>query len=471
VRLSEKGSRKREGGGRIEGKETCMPKFKEYHQSQMMLIPPSLEEKIAQDHLARYISRVVDELDTSEIERSYSELGCPAYHPKMLLKLLLYGYSMGIRSSRRIQRASREDVVFMWLAGMQEPDFRTISDFRKDRLKDIKKMFRQVLEICSELGMVRCGKISIDGTKIEANSSRYKLTYRKKLEKSKARYEEKIEEILKEAGEVDEEEDRLYGDKDGYSLDREYSGDEIRKALKEVTRKREKLTRQSDKLKAKINLIDGKLERLGGRNSFGNTDPDATLMLMKEGSLGVGYNVQIATENQLIVGYGVFQRPNDNHLLIPMVDEVESNLGKMPEAIIADKGYCSQENYQYAENRGIKAAIPPQTYDYDIAARHRGNYRYSKNLGYERLKVKMLDFLESEEGKGLMDRRKHDVEPTFGDVKHNMGFRKLLLRLMPKAATETGLVCLAHNIKKMRVWLQRLDTDSENGTIRAQFLT
>ena len=189
-----------------------MPKFKEYHQGQMMLMPPSLEEKVAHDHLARYISQVVDELDTSKIEAGYSELGCPGYHPKMLIKLLLYGYSTGVRSSRRIQRASREDVVFMWLAGMQEPDFRTISDFRKDRLKDIKDIFRQVLEICYELGMVRCGKVSIDGTKIEANSSRYKLTYRKTLEKSKAKYEEKVEEILKEAERVDEEEDRLYGE-------------------------------------------------------------------------------------------------------------------------------------------------------------------------------------------------------------------------------------------------------------------
>jgi len=431
-----------------------MPKFKEYHQSQIMLMPPSLEEKVAKDHLGRYISQVVDELDTTEIERRYSELGCPAYHPKMLIKLLVYGYSMGIRSSRRIQRATQEDVVFMWLAGMQEPDFRTISDFRKDRLIDIKQIFRQVLGLCSELGMVKCGKVSIDGTKIEASTSRYKLTYRKKLEKSKANYEKKIDEILEEAERVDAEEDRLYGDKDGYSLEREITREDIRKALKKLGQDKDKLKRQMKKIENKVELVDSKLKRMGdGRNSYGNTDPDATLMLMKEGSLGVGYNVQLATENQVIVGYGVFQRPNDNHLFEPMIKEVEANLGKLPQVAVADKGYCSQYNYAYAESRGISAAIPPQTYDYDIAARHKGTYKYSRNLEYERLKVKMLDFLETEIGKNLLDSRKHDVEPTFGDIKHNMGFRKLLLRKLPKVNVETALTCIAHNIKKIRTRL------------------
>ena len=269
-----------------------MARFKEYHQNQIMLMPPSLEEKVAEGHLARYISRVVDELDIEEIEEGYSEVGCRAYHPRMLIKLLLYGYSIGIRSSRRIQKETREDVVFMWLAGLQEPDFRTISDFRKDRIKDIKKLFKQVLETCRELGMVRCGKVSIDGTKIEANSGKHKLTFRKKLEKSKARYEDTVEEILKEAERIDAEEDRLYGDKDGYTLDRQFTLEEIRKALKKVNREKEKLVRKVEKVKAKVAVIDKKLECLGSdRNSFGNTDHDATLMPMKGGSLGVGLSL------------------------------------------------------------------------------------------------------------------------------------------------------------------------------------
>lgn len=432
-----------------------MAKFKEYHQNQIMLMPPSLEEKVPEGHLARYISRVVDELDIDEIEKGYSEIGCRAYHPRMLIKLLIYGYSIGIRSSRRIQKETQEDVVFMWLAGLREPDFRTISDFRKDRIKDVKKLFTQVLGICRELGMIRCGKVSIDGTKIEANSGKHKLTFRKKLEKSKAKYEDVVEEILKEAERIDEEEDRLYGSKDGYTLDRQFTPEEIRKALKKVSREKDKLTRKTEKVQAKIAVIDKKLEHLGNdRNSFGNTDHDATLMLMKDGSLGVGYNIQMATEDQVIVGFGVYQHPADTKLLRPMIEEVEQNLGIKPEAIVTDKGYCSHRNYEYVISRGIKPAIPPQTYDYDIAARHKGTYKRSKNEAYEDLKVGVLDFLETEEGKQLLDKRKHDIEPTFGDIKHNMGFRKFLLRLKPKVTIEVGLVVIAHNIKKIKSWLE-----------------
>ncbi len=341
----------------------------------------------------------------------------------------------------------------MWLSGIQEPDFRTISDFRKDRLKDIKKLFKQILEICAELGMVRCGKVRIDGTKIEANSSRQKLVFRKKLERSLKGYEDKIDQILKEAEEVDAEEDRIYGDTDGYFIE-PHSVEEIKKALKKLNQKRERLERGKGRLQAKAEIVDQKLKIMGDkRNSYGTTDPDATLMLMKNDSLGVGYNVQMATEHQVIVGYGVFQRRADNRLLSVMVDEVENNLGIKPQAVVADRGYCSQSNYEYLASYGIRGAIPPNTYDYDRAARHKGIYRSSKNHDYERLKIAMLDFLETEEGKGLLDRRKHDVEPTFGDIKHNMGFRKLLLRGLPKVNIEMGLVAIAHNLKKMKTWL------------------
>jgi len=208
-------------------------------------------------------------------------------------------------------------------------------------------------------------------------------------------------------------------------------------------------------VQAKITAVNERLRRMGDdRNSFGSTDHDATLMLMKEGSLGVGYNVRMATENHVIVDFGLFQKPNDNHLLQPMIEEVEQNLGMKPKAVVTDKGYCSHSNYEYVASRGTKAAIPPQTYDYDIVARRKGTYKYSKNLEYERLKVRMLDFLETEEGQGLLNRRKHDIEPTFGDIMHNMAFRKSLLRFKPKVTTEVGLVSIAHNIKKIRSWLE-----------------
>ncbi len=440
-----------------------MGKFKEYRQHQIMLMPPNLEDKVSVNHLARYIDRAMDEIDISAIEESYSELGCPAYHPRMLLKVIVYGYSIGLRSSRRLQKELREDVVFMWLSGMQEPDFRTLSDFRKDRLKDIQRIFNQVLELCTELGMVRCGRISIDGTKIEANSGKHKITFRKKLAKSLSRYEDKVAEILQEAEEIDAAEDRLYGEQDGYSLEDPPSSEEIQKALKRLQQKKAKLEREKGKLQDKAAVVSEKLKNMGeNRNSYGNTDPDATLMLMKNESLGMGYNVQMATEDQVIVAYGIFQRPNDNHLLQPMIEETEKNTGQKPETVMADKGYCSQSNYEYLQNRGIKGAIPPQTFNFDMPARHRGTYRRTQNAAYEDLKIAMLDFLDTKEGKGLLDRRKHDIEPTFGDIKHNMGFRKFSLRRLPKVTIEMGLIAIAHNLKKVKSWLESPDWVSVN---------
>jgi len=449
-----------------------MAKYKEYRQNQIMLMPPSLEEKVPMDHLARYINEVVEGLDLREIEEGYSEVGCRAYHPRMLLKLLIYGYSIGIRSSRRIRKEAREDLIFMWLAGMQEPDFRTISDFRKARVGDIQLLFQQVLDTCIELGMVKCGNITLDGTKVAANSGKNKLTFRKSLEKRKNNYQQKIEEILAEAEKLDIEEDRLYGDTDGYSLPKSYTKDEIRKALKKINRDRRKLEKQSNKLNGKMEVVNSKIDRLGDeRNSFGNTDQDATLMLMKEGYLGVGYNIQMATENQVVVGYGVYQKPNDVHLLEPMIKEIETNLGMRPGSIIADKGYCSQSNYEYVEGKGIQAVIPPNTFDDDRVAIRKGTYTPSKNITYDRMKLRMIDFLETEEGKKLLERRKHDIEPTFGDIKHNMGFRKLLLRGIPKVKIEIGLVSIAHNIKKIKRWMEMRDIGllfgAENHVIQA----
>jgi hypothetical protein len=201
-------------------------------------------------------------------------------------------------------------------------------------------------------------------------------------------------------------------------------------------------------------VVNDKLDHMGeDRNLFGNTDKNATLMLMKNDSLGVGYNVQMATENQVIVGFGVFQDRADTYLLKPMIEEIEHNFGITPEVIMADKGYSSKKNYEYLACRGMKSAIPPHTFDYDILARHKGTYKSSENLTYEPYNVNMLDFLETEKGRELLNKRKWDVEPTFGDIKHNIGFRKLLLRFMPKVKMEVGLVSIAHNIKKIKTWL------------------
>lgn len=346
----------------------------------------------------------------------------------------------------------------MWLAGMQEPDFRALSDFRKARILNLKHLFRQVLKMCQELGMVQCGRIHIDGTKIAANCGRNKLTYRKTLEARKQKYEDEIDRIFEEAEAIDREEDRLYGDKDGYSMDRVYTAEEIRQALKKVEREKTRVEKKRKEKQNKKAIVEERLQRLGEqRNSYGTTDPDSTLMAMKEGYLSPGYNVQMARENQVIVGYGVYENRTDVRLLEPMIEEVEHNLEAEPEVVVADKGYGSQRNYSYLEKRQLKAAIPPARFDYDRRALRQGNYRPSQDMLYERHKRAMMEYLQSTEGKKLMKARKNDIEPTFGDIKHNMAFRKFLLRLHPKVNVEIGLIAIAHNIKKMKTYLKKPD--------------
>jgi transposase len=173
--------------------------FKAYAQNQAQLLPSSLSDLVENDHIARLISSAVDEMDLSAIEASYSSQGCRAYHPAMLLKILVYGYSIGLRSSRKISDRLKEDVVFMWLAGRQTPDFRTIALFRKDRLTDFKTVFAHVVELCTDLGMARVGTISVDDTKFAANTSRNRVVYRKRLEKRKQSITDKIDAIIQEA--------------------------------------------------------------------------------------------------------------------------------------------------------------------------------------------------------------------------------------------------------------------------------
>lgn len=431
-----------------------MVKFKEYNQNQMMLLPPNLEDKVPQEHIARFISQVVDQLDIKEIESQYTDGGCRAYHPRLLVKILLYGYSVGVRSSRKIQQKIQEDLVFMWLAGMQEPNFRTISDFRKERLLNIKDLFSQVLEMCFELGMVKCGKVSLDGTKIEANSSRNKVTYRKSLERRKSKYEDKIDAILQEADEIDRLEDEMYGDGDGYSLERPVTTEEIKEALDKINKQKKQANKKLKENIAKLEVVHDQLNTLNNRNSYGNTDQDATLMQMKEGYLGVGYNLQMVSENQVILDYDLYQRPNDVKLLEPQISNLQSRLKRTPEAVLADKGYGSQANYEYLEKEGIQAVIPHYMFEYDKREIKNGTYKPSKNRIYERYKQEMLSLLGSQKGKALLKRRSNDIEPVFGNIKYNMNFRKFLLRLLPKATIEVGLVSLAHNIQKLKKHLK-----------------
>lgn len=309
--------------------------FKPYVQSQNQLLPPSLEELISSDHLARLVSQAVDQLDISVIEKLYSDQGQHAYHPKMLLKVLIYGYALGIRSSRK--------------------------------LADFKTLFEQVLSTGMGIGLVRVGTISLDGSKILASASKNKMQYRKQLLKRKINLKEKIDQIMQEADKLDAEEDRLYG---SHTINRTgivITKEKVAAAMKKAQKRRQTLKRQKAVLSAKFSAIRHKEKTMRkDRNSYSSTDQDATLMMMKEGYVAPGYNVQLATEHQVILGYGVSSDRNDQKLLEPMIEEVAARTKKKPEAVSADAGYGRKMNYRYLKKQKIIAYIPNQNYEQRI---------------------------------------------------------------------------------------------------------
>ena len=438
--------------------------FKQYNQNQLQLLPPDLSDMIAKDHIARLISHAVDQMDISSIEKLYSMNGQHAYDPGMLLKVLIYGYASGIRSSRKLSDKLHEDIVFMWLAGRQTPDFRTIADFRKDKLADFKSIFEQMLSTCIDIGLIRVGIISIDGSKILASASKNKMQYRKQLLKRKINLKEKIEQIIKEADDLDAQEDRIYSSNTINRTGIVITKEKVAALVKKIARRKQTLTKEKGVLKAKITAIKAKEQIMRkDRNSYASTDSDATLMMMKEGYIAPGYNIQIATEHQVIMGYGVFSDRNDQKLLKPMIEEVEARTKRKPESVVADAGYGRKMNYRYLKNQKIAAYIPNQSYEQDTILRNQGLYHIQNpDAELEKYKLRMRIRLQSEYGQAMLKRRRQDVEPTFGDIKRNMDFRRFNLRGRFKCELELGLVSMAHNLKKMKSWVGKL-VEWDNG--------
>jgi transposase len=440
-----------------------MPKFKEYNQHQLQLLPQDLESKIAKDHLAKLISHSVDKMDLSIIEQTYSNDGQHAYDPRMLLKVLTYAYSLGLHGSRRIADRLKEDIIFMWLSGRNSPDFRTISDFRKDKLYNFDNIFEQVLNTCFAIGIARVGKVSIDGSKVLANASKNKTVYRINLKKRRELIHNKVREIMKEVERADEEEERLYGNATPHRTGIDFTDPKVLKkitqSVKKIEQQRKRLEKKKAILLAKEADINRK-ERLmrKDRNSFSPTDKDSTAMMMKEGYIAPGYNIQLATEHQVILAYGISSNRNDQKLLKPMIEKVEENTKRKPEAAITDAGYGSKSNYRYLKHERIQGYVPYNTYEQDRILRNKGLYEYPENPDVELERYKFLQRLrlQSDEGQAMMKRRREDVEPVFGDIKRNMGFRRFNLRGKRKCEVELGLVSLAHNLKKIKSWLKKL---------------
>ena len=370
----------------------------------MHLLPPSLEEMIPERHLVRVVNEVIDELDLSKLKKQYKGGGTSSYHPRMMLKVLVYAYTQRRYSSRQIAKALRENVNYMWLSGMNKPDFRTINRFRGEVVKEVvEEVFSEVLGYMIKQGYVGLEDCFLDGTKIEANANRYSFVWRKSTENYKKKLQEKVREIMEEVERVNEAEEERYGEKDLEELGEEAEIDS--EGMKElVERLNEKLKEEpKDKqLKRTVKKLERdfiprmeKYERheqvFRGRNSFSKTDEDATFMCMKEDhmrnrQLKPGYNVQIGTEKQFIVSFSLHQKPSDGTCLIPHMEQMQNQTGRIPKNIIADAGYGSEENYAYLEEKGINAYVKYNTFDREQKKRRKIPERetyWSSNWEYD----------------------------------------------------------------------------------------
>jgi len=369
--------------------------FKTYNQKQAMLLPPDLDELVEQNHPVRVINAIIDHLDIDALLKKYKGGGTSSYHPRMLLKVLVYAYICNEYSSRRIEEAVKRDVQFMWLTGMAKPDHNTINRFRSERLKDVlKTVFTQVVQLLVQSGHVNLKDVYTDGTKIEANANRYTFVWGNAIKTNMQKMAQQLETIWNYAEGVACEELKDKRPTDFTPVNAEavrQTIDIINEALKdkEVNKK----VKQEIKYAAKnwannIEKYQQQQNILGERNNYSKTDEDATFMRMKEdhmknGQLKPGYNVQISTHNQYIVHYTTHQTTADTNTLKPHVNDFEKTHGTLPETLTADAGYGSEENYALMEEKNIEAFIK---YNYFDQEQHKDkNSFHADQLHYDKI--------------------------------------------------------------------------------------
>jgi transposase len=437
-----------------------MPKgYRTYLPEQELLLPPSLREWLPENHLAYFVSDVVDQLDLSAMHAVYEKekRGQPAYDPRLMTKLLVYGYCTGVFSSRRIQKRLQEDIPFKVLAAGNEPDFRTISDFRKIHIETLQNLFEQVLAMALECGAIKLGRVSLDGTKLKANASKHKAMSYSRMKEKQQQLKEEVKQLLEQAEAADQDEDRQYGGKRGDELPEELQRRETRLAkIKEAKKVIEQRARDKAAEEGK-GTAEAKRAKPEDKDQYNFTDPESRIMKGGDGFVQ-GYNAQAAVEPELllIVGQTVTEAANDKQQLMPMVELIEQQSGQRPEAILADNGYCSEENLEHLES----AARPERKIEGFIATgkQKHGEHRLPAKRGplpkgatkVDRMKRK----LQTKVGKAVYAARKCVVEPVFGQIKQARGFRQFLLRGKKKVKGEWALLCLTHNVLRLYAAMQ-----------------
>jgi transposase len=504
--------------------------FKKDKRDQLMLLPPELGELIPVNHLVRVVARVIDQIKLTPLLETYKGGGTSSYSPRMMLKVITYSYISKIYTNRTIEKALKENVNLMWLSGMSTPDYTTIHNFRSKRLKQaVEDIFGSIVEILIDGGYVKAENLFCDGTKIEANASRYSYIWKKNVEKRRIVLKERISDLLKNIDQLQKEEDAEYGDRNLEEISGEITSEKLEKLVTDINEKLSKSSSpkvvssnvkklQKDYLpKWKKNEQQSKM--LGGRNSCSKTDPDATFFRMKEDHLNTSqlkpaYNIQIGTENQFILGYGVYQKADDTSVFIPVMEKIKKQIKSPLKNIVADSAYGSEENYSYLKDNKLGNYVKYSTFDFEKTSEFKNgkflssNFKYlsdedqyicpnnqkltflyiqksksengyiskkrvyksqtctncpqqdqcckGKHGRYIQRSNKLIEYrsiakqnLESEKGIKLRSQRGVDVESVFGQIKHNDQFRRFNTHGLPNVSTEWGLICIAHNIKKM----------------------
>lgn len=437
-------------------------RFRPYDPDAPLPMPVCLREWLPEDHLVFLVSDVVDTLDLWEIYAYYErELrGQPPFDPHLMVKLLIYAYTVGIASSRRIEKKTYEDIAFRVLTADQHPDHDTICDFRKTHLKALGQLFVQVLAVCREAGLVKLGHVALDGTKVKANASKHKaMSYARMVEKE-AELQQEVEELLQKAQEQDDDEDARYG--------KGQRGDEVPEELRFKQKRLQTLRDAKERLEKRIRekaIEEGKVNPDGTPKPSGRrspktphgqpkpkdqenfTDPESRIMLNGDKAFVQAYNAQAAVDeaNQIIVGRCVTNEANDKRQVQPLAEDVEANTGAKPKKASADNGYYSEDNLKYLEGKGIDPYIPPSR-DKKLKDTPPPRGRIPKALSPE---DRMRRKLRTQKGRATYAKRKGIVEPVFGQIKFGRGLRQFLLRGLENVAVEWDLWCMGHNLLKL----------------------
>ena len=424
--------------------------YRPYSPDQMLLLPPSLKDWLPENHLSYFVSDVIDNLDLGAIESVYEreERGYPPYHPHMMTKVLVYAYCIGVFSSRKIQRHLIEDVAFRVLAAGNQPDFRTIADFRKIHHKALEDLFQQVLRLAMKAGAIKLGRVALDGSKVKANASKHKAMSYGRMKQEERALKEEVRKLLAQANAADEEEDRRYGkDKSGDELPEELNRRETRlKRIREAKRALEQKAQDEAGEDGK-DEEEAKQSKPVDKAQYNFTDPESRIMKGPDGFVQA-FNTQIAVEevSQLIVGQAVTQDANDKKQVEPMITIIQKKAGQKPAELLADSGYCSESNLNYLQKKKISAYVATNRHKHgkQQPACKRGPLPKGSTIV-----DKMTRKLQTKAGARIYAARKSIVEPVFGQIKHARGFRQFLMRGIEKVRAEWALVCATHNILKL----------------------